>query len=270
MKPLSRLFSGLAIAALALAAAVALLFFWNPIQLSAQLAFKNIASPEVDAAKDIQQGNERCYSVSGIFTSFPGVSEGGDESYCLSHEVRFKGTSDMIAGQWHENLCIAASAYALRYNRYVIQYRVRSSATQKADFVRVQKSDGTLYLMNKGQAFASFHVALGRGGHGPKQQEGDGRTPEGRYVLDSKKEDSAFYKAIHISYPSAEDQKRASSLGVKPGGSVMIHGQKNGLGWLAPLTQRFDWTNGCIALSDNDMAIIWDTVDVGTPIEIVP
>jgi murein L,D-transpeptidase YafK len=85
-----------------------------------------------------------------------------------------------------------------------------------------------------------------------------------------KKKDSAFYKAIHISYPNAEDRQRARGAGVSPGGFIMIHGQKNGWGGLAWITQRFNWTDGCIAVTNSDMDEIWDRVDVGTPIEIKP
>jgi len=75
-----------------------------------------------------------------------------------------------------------------------------------------------------------FPIASGCNPLGHKQQEGDGRTPEGRYVLDAKKSDSAFYKAIHVSYPNAQDSVAAQVLGVAPGGQIMIHGQKNDLG----------------------------------------
>ena len=90
------------------------------------------------------------------------------------------------------------------------------------------------------------------------------------YILDYKKENSAFYKAIHISYPNQQDMKRAKELGVDPGGLIMIHGQKNGLGWLSFISQLFNWTDGCIALKNEDMDKIWESVDVGTPIEIKP
>lgn len=145
-----------------------------------------------------------------------------------------------------------------------------ASATQKADLVRVKKSDSTLRLLNKGVEFASFHVAFGANPNGHKEAEGDERTPEGRYVLDYKKDDSSFYKAIHISYPNDADRARAVQLGVKPGGAIMVHGQKNGMAWLAPLAQYFNWTNGCIALRNEEMDLVWEAVDAGTPIEIEP
>jgi murein L,D-transpeptidase YafK len=141
---------------------------------------------------------------------------------------------------------------------------------QKADAVLVVKSKNRLYLMNKGEAFASFHVSFGSNPKGHKQEQGDGRTPEGRYILDYKNPGSEYYRSIHISYPNAKDRKEASKRGVDPGGDIMIHGQKNGYGGLSFLVQRFNWTNGCIALSDRDMDTVWKAVEPGTPIEIKP
>ena len=141
---------------------------------------------------------------------------------------------------------------------------------EKADLVLVIKSDSKLYLKKNGKVLKEYHVAFGENPDGHKQHEGDERTPEGRYVLDYKKKDSAFYKSIHISYPNEADKKRAESAGVNPGGFIMIHGQKNGHGWLSWLTQRFNWTDGCIAVTNSEMDEIWESVDVGTPIEIRP
>ena len=139
------------------------------------------------------------------------------------------------------------------------------------DLVRVVKSERRLYLLHQGQVVGSYAVALGRKGRdGHKQQEGDLRTPEGRYLLDKKNEDSAFYKSIRISYPNETDTARATRAGVSPGGAIMLHGQKNGFGEFWAITQRFDWTEGCIALSDADMDAIWDRIALGTPIEILP
>lgn len=141
---------------------------------------------------------------------------------------------------------------------------------QLADLVLVKKSESRLYLMHQGKVLASFRVSFGSNPRGHKQQQGDGRTPEGRYVLDYKKPDSAFYKAIHISYPNATDRKQARKLGVDPGGAIMIHGQKNGYEKFSAFAQLFNWTNGCIALSNRDMDVVWDAVMPGTPIEILP
>ncbi|WP_299697650.1 L,D-transpeptidase family protein [Hydrocarboniphaga sp.] len=144
------------------------------------------------------------------------------------------------------------------------------ASAEKADLVQVKKSKARLYLIKAGTPFADFPVVFGAQPEGHKQQEGDERTPEGRYVLDYKKENSAFFKSIHISYPNAEDSARAKQRGVGAGGAVMIHGQKNGLGWLSPVARFINWTDGCIALTNEDMQAVWEAVDAGTPIEIEP
>ncbi len=141
---------------------------------------------------------------------------------------------------------------------------------EKADFVLVVKSESKLYLIKNSKVLKQYHVVFGANPKGHKQREGDERTPEGRYILDYKKENSSFYKAIHISYPNNVDKRRAKEKGVSPGGQIMIHGQKNSLGWLSIIAQRFNWTDGCIALSNSDMDEIWNAVNVGTPIEIKP
>ncbi len=139
-----------------------------------------------------------------------------------------------------------------------------------ADLVRVSKTEHKLQVFSAGKVLHEFKVSLGRNPNGHKTQEGDGKTPEGTYSLDYKKSDSAFHKAIHISYPNANDIAVAKSRGVNPGGQVMIHGQKNGFGWLSFVSQRFDWTNGCIALSNDDMETLWILVREGTSVEILP
>jgi len=143
-------------------------------------------------------------------------------------------------------------------------------AADKADLLIVQKKDRVMLLMKDGMEIKRYKIVLGGNPVGHKQQEGDQRTPEGNYILDYKKSDSSFYKAIHVSYPNVKDKKHAKQLGVNPGGFIMIHGQKNGFGWISSLAQQFDWTDGCIAVKNYEMDEIWDAVDVGTPIQINP
>jgi murein L,D-transpeptidase YafK len=140
----------------------------------------------------------------------------------------------------------------------------------EVDLVQVNKAERNLLLLAKGQVIKRFSIALGGKPKGHKQQEGDKRTPEGRYTLDYKKMDSAYFRAIHISYPNEQDILSAKMRGVEPGRNIMIHGQKNGFGWLSMITQLFDWTNGCIALANNDMEQVLALVKPGTSIEIHP
>jgi murein L,D-transpeptidase YafK len=143
-------------------------------------------------------------------------------------------------------------------------------STQKADSVLVIKSEKRLYLLHKGEQFAALHVTFGAEPVGHKQVEGDGRTPEGHYMLTYKNSKSKFYKSIHISYPNARDRENARRLGVDPGGNIMIHGLAKEWEWAESLALYFSWTNGCIALRNRDMDRVWEAVDPGTPIEIRP
>jgi murein L,D-transpeptidase YafK len=138
------------------------------------------------------------------------------------------------------------------------------------DFLRVVKSKRTLEAWRDDRIVRRFKISLGARPQGHKQQEGDERTPEGWYTLDYRKSDSVAYKAFHISYPSAEDRARARAAGVRPGGSIMIHGQWDGFGWLGFVIQNYDWTDGCIGLRNEDIDALWQMVGWNTPIQIVP
>ena len=152
----------------------------------------------------------------------------------------------------------------------IVCQSVMAGNVQKADEVIVVKSEKRLYLLHRNEPFASFPVTFGSNPKGHKQMRGDGRTPEGSYVLDYKNPNSKFYKSIHISYPNRRDREYARRNGMDPGGDIMIHGHPNGDGGAAPVLQLFSWTDGCVALSDSNMDVIWESVDPGTPIEIRP
>ena len=139
-----------------------------------------------------------------------------------------------------------------------------------ADRVLVVKSERKLILLNRGQVIKTYKIALGGNPRGPKTQQGDHKTPEGFYVLDRRNEHSQFYRSIHISYPNTKDRARASKLGVSPGGDVMLHGLPNGYGWIGAAHRERDWTDGCIAVTNQEMDEIWAAVPDGTPIEIRP
>jgi len=139
-----------------------------------------------------------------------------------------------------------------------------------ADKVLVEKALRRLTLFQNGKPIKTYKVALGKNPVGSKVQRGDGRTPEGSYFIDGKKSNSAFHLALHISYPNSGDKTRAESLGVAPGGDILIHGLRNGLGWLGPLHRLSDWTQGCIAVTNSEIEEIWKMVPNGTVVEIVP
>jgi murein L,D-transpeptidase YafK len=139
-----------------------------------------------------------------------------------------------------------------------------------ADHVLVEKAARRLTLFRSGTTLKTYHVALGRAPIGPKEQEGDQRTPEGLYRIDFHKEDSDYHRALHVSYPEQRDIDRAAAAGVPPGSDIMVHGLPNGKGWIGAFHRRTDWTAGCIAVADFEIEEIWRAVADGTPIEIKP
>ena len=143
-------------------------------------------------------------------------------------------------------------------------------AVEQADSIVILKKEHLLELFARGRLMRTYKVALGQGGLAPKTREGDARTPEGNYVIDARNASSAYHKALHISYPNADDRRRAAKLRVSPGGAVMIHGLPNGKSWVGPAHRMYDWTLGCIAVTDGEIDEIWKLVPVGTPVEIRP
>jgi murein L,D-transpeptidase YafK len=134
----------------------------------------------------------------------------------------------------------------------------------------VLKGPRRLLLLRGDRVLRDYEVALGPNPKGAKRRNGDGRTPEGRYWLDWRIEESRFHRAIHVSYPNDRDRSIARDSGVPPGGGVMIHGLPNGERWVGDVHREFDWTNGCIGVTDDEMNEIWELVDDWTPIEIRP
>ena len=141
---------------------------------------------------------------------------------------------------------------------------------QKVEKVLVLKKQHKLLLVDGEKVVRTYTVALGRGGVAPKQRQGDHRTPEGLYEIDRRNKDSTFHLALHISYPNEADRERARKAGNSPGGDIMIHGIRNGLGWLRSLHRTIDWTDGCIAVTDEEIEEIWSLVPDGTKVEIRP
>ena len=146
----------------------------------------------------------------------------------------------------------------------------QSAPVQKADSILILKKDHVIELLAGGKVIRTYKVALGQGGLAPKEREGDARTPEGHYTIDARTAESHYHKALHVSYPNPEDRKRAAKLGVAPGGAIMIHGLPNGKGWVGARHRLYDWTLGCIAVTDEEIDEVWELVPVGTPVEIRP
>jgi len=134
--------------------------------------------------------------------------------------------------------------------------------------VKVDKSKRRLYLMSGDSVIREYRIALGKYPKGHKLHEGDNRTPEGQYRLDYVTEESNFYRSIHISYPHLQDVIRAGEFGLSPGGNIKIHGLKNDETRSPQFIQSFDWTNGCIALTNQEIDEFIALVKMGTPIHI--
>jgi tetratricopeptide (TPR) repeat protein len=154
----------------------------------------------------------------------------------------------------------------------IISLKKEVFALQKgpADKILIEKKERRLTLLSKGKVLKSYKIALGGDPNGPKERQGDNKTPEGTYVIDSRNKDSRYHLSLHISYPNEKDKKRAKELGVSPGGDIMIHGIKNDFSWVGDLHTQVDWTKGCIAVTDEEIEEIEKLVPNGTSVEIIP
>jgi len=138
------------------------------------------------------------------------------------------------------------------------------------DRILIEKSARRLMLILQGEVLKSYKIALGGNPIGPKERQGDNKTPEGTYVIDGRNRDSRFHLSLRISYPNERDKNRAKELGVSPGGDIMIHGIKNGFSWVGDVHAGIDWTKGCIAVTDEEIEEIARLAPNGTVVEIRP
>jgi len=137
-----------------------------------------------------------------------------------------------------------------------------------ADYLLVDKSDRLLIAYAGGQPIRAYRgIQFGDAPMGHKRFQGDERTPEGRYVIDTRNPRSSYHLSLRISYPNAADRAHAARHGRSPGGDIFIHGQPN---WLAAGRMPGDWTDGCIALSNGEIEELWQIVPDGTVIDIRP
>ena len=143
-------------------------------------------------------------------------------------------------------------------------------AQQQADRIVIEKARREMTLLSRGKVLRSYKVALGHNPVGPKTRQGDMRTPEGMYTIDARYAHSEYHMALHISYPNAADRAQARKLGLNPGGDILIHGLPNGLGSIGKAHRLWDWTKGCIAVTDGEIEEIFRLVPNGTPVEIGP
>ncbi len=145
-----------------------------------------------------------------------------------------------------------------------------AAETPQADKIVIVKSQRTMTLMKGNKVLKTYKVSLGTAPVGPKQIQGDHKTPEGNYVISGKNPGSRFHLSLHISYPSPADRARARKLGASPGGDIMIHGLGREFASLGSLQWKTDWTDGCVAVTNEEIDEIWQLVPVGTSVEIRP
>jgi len=155
----------------------------------------------------------------------------------------------------------------------LISLNISADSSFFADKVIIKKSTRMLYLSSGGSIYKRFHISLGSIPKGAKEVEGDLKTPEGKYILDWRQASKKYNKSIHISYPNEKDKAHAKKLGASAGGMIMIHGTPSSWG-LSPIgdwmPMLIDWTQGCIAMSNDDLEEVWEQTTKGTPIIIIP
>ena len=145
-----------------------------------------------------------------------------------------------------------------------------ATARPQIDLIVVEKARRTMTLMSGDKVLKTYLVALGGHPVGAKERQGDSKTPEGSYVIESKNAHSQFHLSLRISYPNTSDREHARKLGVNPGGDIFIHGLAPSFSSIGALHRKVDWTAGCIAVTDQEIEEIWKLVPVGTKIEIKP
>jgi murein L,D-transpeptidase YafK len=163
-----------------------------------------------------------------------------------------------------------ASLLALTWMPVGAVSRLAAQAAGKVDRIVIEKNKRTLTLLDGAKIVKTYRVALGGQPVGAKDRQGDHKTPEGIYSVDAKNPNSQFHKALHISYPSQGDRANARKLGISPGGDVEIHGLGSKWGWIGAKHRLTDWTDGCVAVTNEEIEEIYPLIKVGTTVEIRP
>jgi murein L,D-transpeptidase YafK len=140
----------------------------------------------------------------------------------------------------------------------------------KIDKLVVIKSQRTMEAYSKGMLVKTYKVSLGQNPLGDKEFQGDKKTPEGEYRINDKNPNSGFHKNLGVSYPDVSDIQEARRKGLDPGGEIKIHGLRNGARFIGKFHRLFNWTAGCIAVTDKEIDELYKSVDLGTPIIISP
>jgi murein L,D-transpeptidase YafK len=182
------------------------------------------------------------------------VRERRNES--IARQKKIESLEQEVAAKENEIVTLKKEVFAIRKG--------------PADKILIEKKERRLMLISKGKVLKTYQIALGGNPIGPKERQGDNKTPEGTYVIDARNKNSRYHQSLHISYPNENDKKRAKERGVAPGGDIMIHGIKNGFSWVGDLHTEVDWTKGCIAVTDEEIEEIDTLAPNGTIVEIRP
>jgi len=224
--------------------------------------------------KDYQKSLE-CFQK--LIKNYPGSNYRYDSERMIFHinnvtmkDKRIAAQQTLIETLQQEVKSKGNEIITLQKKIEALEQKVFSMEKGPADKILIEKKERRLTLISNGNVLKTYKIALGGNPNGPKERQGDNKTPEGTYVIDSRNRDSRYHLSLHISYPNERDKKRAKELGVSPGGDIMIHGIKNGFSLVGDLHTGFDWTKGCIAVTDEEIEEIEKLVPDGTIVEIRP
>ena len=187
-----------------------------------------------------------------------------------TQQTQIETSRQEFKGKENEIITLQEKIEAHEEEIKTLEQKIFALRTEPADKVLIEKKERQLTLLSKDGVIKTYKIALGGDPVGPKERQGDNKTPEGTYIIDSRNGDSEYHLSLHISYPNAKDKMRAKELGVSPGGDIMIHGIKNGFSWAGISHAEVDWTKGCIAVTDEEMEEIYKLVPNGTIVEIRP
>ena len=189
-----------------------------------------------------------------------------------AQQVQIETLRYKVQGKENEIATLQKTIEAFEKKMEALEKRFFAYVIQKGsvDRILIEKNARRLMLISQGEVLKSYKIALGGNPIGPKERQGDNKTPEGTYVIDGRNKDSRFHLSLHISYPNERDKNRAKNLGVSPGGDIMIHGIKNGFSWVGDAHTGVDWTKGCIAVTDEEIEEISKLAPNGTIVEIRP
>jgi len=162
------------------------------------------------------------------------------------------------------------SAFGLGAAAILVPLGASAEMPLRADKIVIMKRRRLLLLLSGGHVIKTYPVALGPHPVGPKERKGDGRTPEGFYIIDRRSRDTPYHRALHLSYPNEIDRVLAREDHVDPGGDIYIHGMPARFGHTDPVKFFRDWTEGCVSVGNVAIEQIWNAVPDGTPVVIRP